>query len=535
MNKVFISSFKVSYAEGVNTFIYFLKRIPLLGRVFKDSLYEDTGIKMLFGIFAEFFKVIKNFIFKFVYVFIVIFVPAFLMSETKINSRTTVYFINIFFFMSFFLGSIFKTVTLVCDKKSFDMIVLLKTNAKKYYIGQIIFKRVQELIYFTPAVLIIGTRVGVSAINCIMLILELVLLRFISEAALIFIFNISKKSILNSTCFTVIAALIAAVFAYVLPILKIFIDFKVFLFSIIFFLAVILFSALSVIYIFRYNEYTFIAKKILNKDILFNTEAVMKNATFRDVKIDEKDLKKGDLNTGRFDNKKGFEYFNSLFLLRYKKIIFKPIIYRAVIIFIVFAGLCTYAVLKDSSTIFKGIYSIAPLLVFIMFIISTGERFCKALFFNCDINMLRHSYYRQPKVILSNYKSRLKILVLLNIIPAIEICLGFVILFAVKGYFNRLYGMLPIFISIICLSLFFSIHNLFMYYILQPYTKDLAIQSPAFKFIKFIIYTFSYLCMDVIKKSSYYFTAGIIIVTVIYMITALIITYKRAPYTFKLK
>ena len=36
------------------------------------------------------------------------------------------------------------------------------------------------------------------------------------------------------------------------------------------------------------------------------------------------------------------------------------------------------------------------------------EEFCKAMFFNCDISLLKYGYYREADAILKNFKIRLR-------------------------------------------------------------------------------------------------------------------------------
>lgn len=94
-------------------------------------------------------------------------------------------------------------------------------------------------------------------------------------------------------------------------------------------------------------------------------------------------------------------------------------------------------------------------MVFIMYTMSTGERICKAMFYNCDISLLRYGYYRQGKVILSNFTSRLKRTVLLNIIPAFALCLAMMGIIIISGYVSELITMIPLFLSILSLACFF--------------------------------------------------------------------------------
>ena len=74
-----------------------------------------------------------------------------------------------------------------------------------------------------------------------------------------------------------------------------------------------------------------------------------------------------------------------------------------------------------------------------MYVMSTGDTICKAMFYNCDLSLLRYSYYREANVILANFTSRLKMTVLLNIVPAIALCLAIASIIVVSGSSSNAY------------------------------------------------------------------------------------------------
>ena len=57
MSAVFLNTLKYSFAEGANTAIYFLKRIPFIGKKIPDSLYAHSGAKQIIGIIAFIFSI----------------------------------------------------------------------------------------------------------------------------------------------------------------------------------------------------------------------------------------------------------------------------------------------------------------------------------------------------------------------------------------------------------------------------------------------------------------------------------------------
>lgn len=184
------------------------------------------------------------------------------------------------------------------------------------------------------------------------------------------------------------------------------------------------------------------------------------------------------------------------------------------------------------SKINKLILASTGFMVFILYFISIGEKATKAYFFNCDHSLLKFKFYTDPKIILDNFKCRLKTIILLNLIPAIciALCLS-VILILTKG---NIIDFIPVFISILAISCLFSVHYLFLYYFTQPYTSQLTIKSPIYSALSFIIWIFAYGCLQV-KTASLLFTLSIIALTILYTLVALFLVYKYAPKNFRLK
>ena len=105
--------------------------------------------------------------------------------------------------------------------------------------------------------------------------------------------------------------------------------------------------------------------------------------------------------------------------------------------------------------------------VLIMYLINRGSVVTQAMFYNCDHAMLRYNFYREPAVILELFKKRLIMLIKINLLPAIVIAIGSTILLCITDVGLVInYIMIPLFI--IVLSVFFSVHYLVIYYLLQP-------------------------------------------------------------------
>ncbi|MBU5484543.1 hypothetical protein KQI86_09390 [Clostridium sp. MSJ-11] len=534
--RTFINSFKVSFAENANIFIYFLKRIPVIGKRIPEKLYKQTRAKIVFGIIKEILGIVSNFFRKSFYLGVMILLPSYLLIN-KDMSLILPEFLHIFFFLSFILGSIMNVIVFDANNRSsYNMITLMRVDAKEYYLGQIIYRNVEKFIYFMVPMIIIGSIIGLSPLKAVILITELTAFRFIGEWLHLFIYECTGKVIVNKNSFVFTSIIIFLILAYALPFAGFTIDFYPILFNNSVVLVLMILGILSFIHIWKYKQYTNIAKKLLARDNIFDIENFKSELSFVDVKLDEKNMTEDDLNSKIYDKKQGYEYLNSIFFKRHRKIILSPIKFRVLVITAMFLiGIVLILINPEKKIIFiNRIENAAPLLVFIMYTMSTGERICKAMFYNCDVSLLRYSYYREGKVILSNFTSRLKKVVFLNIIPAFTLCLALIAFIIISGYSNKLISMIPLFLCAIFLSCFFSIHYLFMYYVIQPYTAELEVKSPLFKFTNGLIYFVSYFCLR-LKTSSYYFTLAIVILTILYMAIALILTYRVAPKTFRLK
>ena len=175
-----------------------------------------------------------------------------------------------------------------------------------------------------------------------------------------------------------------------------------------------------------------------------------------------------------------------------------------------------------------------PYFVFIMYLINRGQVVTQAMFMNCDHSMLTYSFYRSPKAILSLFKERIKSVVLINLVPAIILGLGLSVILYLTGGTDNTYNYLIIFSSIIAMSVFFSIHHLVIYYLLQPYNVESETKSSTYTIVNVITYFACYYCLRV-QMPTTYFGIATIIFAVCYCIISLIIAYKLAPKTFKLR
>lgn len=129
---------------------------------------------------------------------------------------------------------------------------------------------------------------------------------------------------------------------------------------------------------------------------------------------------------------------------------------------------------------------------------------------------------------------RLREIMKINAVPALVIGIGLaLILFATGGTDNPL-NYVVLVVSILCMSLFFSIHYLTIYYLLQPYNAGTELKSGTYRIVLSVTYVVCFALMR-LRMPIMIFGIMTIVFCVLYSIVASILVYRLAPKTFRLR
>ena len=153
---------------------------------------------------------------------------------------------------------------------------------------------------------------------------------------------------------------------------------------------------------------------------------------------------------------------------------------------------------------------------------------------NCDHSLLTYSFYKQPRFVLKLFQIRLREIMKINAVPAGVIGVGLaLILFATGGTDNPLnYAVLVV--SILCMSLFFSIHYLTIYYLLQPYNAGTELKSGTYSLVLSATYLACFFMMQ-LRMPTLVFGMMTIVFCVLYSVVACVLVYRFAPKTFRIR
>ncbi|HFR3977441.1 TPA: hypothetical protein ACHVI3_001573 [Streptococcus suis] len=229
----------------------------------------------------------------------------------------------------------------------------------------------------------------------------------------------------------------------------------------------------------------------------------------------------------------GMTYLNALLFDRYRSVLTKKLHFRlgcllAIVLFI--EGIRWFS--KEDIEISNANYIEGlPFAFMVMYAASMGKAVAQMVFVNCDISMLHYPFYREAKTIITGFHYRFLQTVKLNAAFSGSLLLALII-------FTR--AQLPIetylltALLLLSLTALFSFHDLFIYYILQPFTKDMEVVNPVYKFLSGVLYWVAYLNIK-LDLGSHLYILLISLAMIAYVSIGYWILLKKAPQTFRLK
>lgn len=522
MYKTFRIFFSLKNTYRVNTILYSLKQIPLVRNLLPQELYGVRELKIFANVIAAFWELVRAFGGKALYLITMILLPALIFKGIYGMEA----FLHILFFLTW-IGAVMNTYLLEPRKDVYYAVFLLRMDAKGYALVNYGYEQIKLLIGFFIFGVVLGFIADIPFIVCLMIPF------FVSGSkATVAAFYLRKYDRTgraeNESLFGVKGCVLAVVLlaaAYAPPAFGLAIPIPVLAALM---AAVIAAGAFSVRKILFFSGYREVYRQLLNE---WNIQIEKFESAETDRSRDAIAL---DLSGG--SKKKGFEYLNELFIKRHRKILWKSAERISVGCFVVLAVLITGSAIypEMGEQINELLMNSLPLTVFLMYVINRGVGFTQALFMNCDHSLLRYSFYRKPGAILRLFRIRLRELTKINLVPAGIIGIGLTLLLYVTGGTDDVLNYFVLLVSIPAMSMFFSVHYLALYYLLQPYNAGTEIKSGTYKVIMGLTYIVAYMLVQV-QMSTLTFGIMTIVFCAVYCIVACVLAYRIAPKTFKIR
>ncbi|MEG1192113.1 MAG: hypothetical protein RSG50_02695 [Clostridia bacterium] len=506
----------------VNGILYAMKQIPLIKKLLPDSLYQVRGLKIFAGVLSMIWEIVTTFLGKFLYGAVMIVWAASLYKA--LPSVDTV--LHILLFLSA-IGAFMNTYLFNPTRDQYYAMILMRMDARGYALVNYGYQIVKMMIGFLPFVLIYGLTQHVPLWLCLLIPFFIAGVKLTMAAFSLRNYEkngtIPNENALGKFTWGMAAVLLGC--AYGLPALKVVLPSSITV-------GLMLLAVLSGV-VALHKIWTFPSYRDMYQQILAKTMNQMDAAKEMTRRMSWKAI---SADAAIASNKKGFAYLNELFIKRHRKILWesaKKITYVALLL--VMGVLLAFYLAPELKEILNGdLLTLLPYFVFIMYMVNRGTGFTGALFMNCDHSLLTYSFYKQPAFVLKLFQIRLREIIKINLLPALVIGSGLaVLLYASGGTENALdYGVLVG--SILCMSIFFSVHYLTIYYLLQPYNAATEAKSGTYQIVLSVTYGVCFLLMSV-KMPILAFGIACIAFCVLYCIVASVLVYLFAPKTFKLR
>lgn len=530
---------RIQAAMSCNRFLFWLKKLPLIRRLFPDSLYGAVNAKQRLMAAVEVLKVLSYFAGKFLYLFLCCYAPLVLLADEMTPAGNWPMFVSMLFFMSFFVGCFLQSGILTASLVKYTCVRQMGMSARACLAATTGRDHLQMLITFTPALMVFSWGLGRGPWAGLLLSLELAAARAIGELLHVLLYLKTEKLPGKNAWFIIVLVMGGLAGAYIPVFAGAALPLDRFLLNPAVCIALVGCGAWAAMWLLRYPHYRELVWKTCKAENV-STAAAKQNAAqaaFKDVQMKDSDLTAEDAGS-RIRSLKGYEYLNALFFRRHRRLLVKPVKYELMGVGAVFLAGLAGALLSPELTrsLVEQLPAFLPTFVFIMYFMcnTLGQRICKAMFYNCDISFLRYGWYRERKVVLHNFAIRLRRVAGLNLLVAGAICLALAAPVLLTGAALPPLELAAFLLSILCLSVFFTVHPLFMYYVFQPYTSQLAVKNPFFSVINWVVYMVCVLCLQ-IKQPPHYFVLIVLAATVVYSAAALLVVWRRAPKTFRVK
>lgn len=554
---------QLSFAQRANRFIFTIKKLKFLGSHISEEWYVRADIKKVLGILGIISGAFVDVFMKGIYFVGVICIPALIM--TGVLEWDKEYFSGMlvwsFFFLNCMLGSLVNShITIKGDENDYLILNLMHFNPREHYLTKILWEYGRQFIYYSIflwVVLVVGFDWPLLRLLCFLCIY--VCFRFIGEAVRLKLndrfgvpFQEKNRTVAGIYyCYNTIMVFVAYgtyPLLFLLQGTKTEIHLSLLenmLFLVAFLIITVLAGIGSIWYLWSYPDYVLIARRMCSREGLAEAEQAIADAKKASYVLQDKEVKSEELQSRLYQDKQGYEYLNAIFFRRHKRLVRNAVIIKTIVaggifllaaLALVIANIVMsykeFSVLSDM--IWKSVNQFMPVMVFIMYCASSGQNLTQAMFYNCDVSLLKYGYYRTPEAILQGFRIRLKYMLRAEIPMVAVLWGGIIINTLLLKQQDHVLQMLSIVLCVGILAVFYSVVFLCMYYIFQPFTEGGAKTGVGYSVCSSGIYLLSYLCLQ-IHTVPVFFTGLVLGITIVVLAAGFAIAWLVAPKTFRLK
>lgn len=525
----------IQTSSTTNLLIYYIRKLPLLNKLITTKLYANLRMKKYFAVFARLLLILIGFLLSFAYVGLMLYVPATGFGQELSSDGAFRQFVHQLFMLSFVVAGVSMAIILEPKRNKYVAVKLLRMPPARFMKATLCYKYVMYFIYLLPAMLVFGSLLNGSIIQLTLLTLCTAMWRVLCEVLHLKYYEKTGNILIRQNILIWPVIILGYILAYLPLSLQHTPITSAWLLHYSSVAIIILLGIYAIVKLARYPAYRSIVDAATKRDDpLLDLGQMISDANKTSVQSKGDDYSLERVGSDTFKGQKGHAYLNAIFFARHHSLIKRPMNIRLAVIGGI--GLLTIIALSLIETLGDMIVTnmglATSILALAMFYLSVGEKMCKAMFFHCDLSLLRYRFYRESTF--AHFRIRLYKITGQNLAIAIALGAVLTIIYYVAGGHPFTANMIMIWVSIIMLSIFFSIHHLFLYYILQPYTTELNVKNPLFTVLTMII---SFVCgiSLFIQTPIPLYTAIVLILTVLYFTAALVLVRTYGSKTFRVK
>lgn len=528
MFKALRQSFSLRCTVGTNQLLYFIRSLPLIKKVIHDDIYGIDGFKVLAYVLVLIWQFLKNLAFKFAYVALLIALPGLPISDAGGIDRAPL-FLHMFLLLSV-IGMIPNGHLFAADENTRIAVSLLRMDAKHYQTANFVYHQILIFLGFPLPLILFGLLCDVPLPVCLLMTLSVAACKPISGAISIALNNrlgyVLDES--KGAWFKLPTVVLLLAATYVLPMFGIVIPQNA---AVIALIALIPVGLLCIPVIAHFDAYKDVTVRMLAAN-----EAAMDEAKNMQKKASQSSIGEISADAPVTSSRKGFEYLNELFIKRHRKILWKATETICLVIAAVLLIAAALVIIRPGmkANVNKVILRLPTVLPFALYTINRGTGFTQALFMNCDHCLLTYSFFKKPKAILTLFRIRLREITKINAAPAALLGGGLCVLLALTGGTDDPLNYLVFLITPLAVSMFFSVHYLMLYYLMQPYTAGSEMKNGVYGFVLGMTYLPCYWLMR-LEAPALIFGGCCILFCLLYSLIACVLVYKFAHKTFKLR
>ncbi len=482
---------KTGYASFVsrgNRILYIISKIPLLGRLVGNGAYTPKRAVRAVDIIGELFHLLWQIVRTALYVTVFMLMPRYLFVRYSAVGANGFGLENCFVYfsiiMSCFCGSINNSRIFKVNREAFIMLRELKCSPRDYFRMLILSKAVYEMVSFW----LVFSVFGMNIFKAFYLMLVIVLSRFVGDAINILVYRTTRKSFSSIKGASVAVMLFSLLMAYFVPYIRGYVPGAYgLIFNTVWMPVALVVSAFFIYYMWNYSGYGKIVSALYTRRTLESSQEVGEITPVDDDYF-EKNSEEIREKVSAGDGMRAYKYANRIFFRRDSKYIARGVFVRVVIILAAFAAALFMINRGMEESVYRAVSYSMPVLIFVMYAISGSGSVCRRIYYRCDADLLKNGYYRRPADITANYLIRLRYLLVIDLVPALVLSGAYAAVGALAGEDGSFVTVVSVCAGILLMSCFFTLFNLSVYYIVQPYKEDPQEGSVRYTVISLVMY-----------------------------------------------